>query len=220
MSNEAIRADRLYRFFRTGDEETLALQGVSLELLPGELVAIVGPSGSGKSTLLSCLIGVLEPSGGTVWVNGERITHRSEATRAKLRADHIGFMGQRGNLFDHLTTTANVRLAQKLSSDKGTNPADVLAAVGLSDRGTSYPSQLSGGETARAGLAVAIANDPDVLIADEPTGELDHVNEKVLLDLLRARADDGKAVLVASHSTEVQRAADRVLVLEDGRVAP
>jgi putative ABC transport system ATP-binding protein len=100
-----------------------------------------------------------------------------------------------------------------------TPAADVLASVGLGERAVASPSQLSGGETARAALAVAIANDPDVLIADEPTGELDHSNERTILDLLRGRADDGRAVLVASHSAEVQRAADRVLRLEDGRVA-
>lgn len=213
-----LTADRVYRFYRAGDEETLALQGVSFELNPGEVVAVVGPSGSGKSTLLACLTGLDEPSGGTVWVNGKRLSHQPEALRARLRADHIGVVSQGSNLFTHLTLSGNIRLAQKLSSRRGGDTDELLEALGIHKRRHAFPTELSGGESARAGLAVALANDPSVLIADEPTGELDEATESRILELFRDRAQQGKAVLIASHSTAVRRAADRVLTLEDGRL--
>ena len=221
MNAVVLRADRLYRFYRAGDEETLALQGVSLELVPGELVAVVGPSGSGKSTLLACLTGLDEPSGGTVWVDGVRLSHRPDAERSRIRARHLGVMTQGDNLFEHLSVLANVQLAQRLPglARRAAVPATaVLESAGVADRRDAVASQLSGGELARAALALALANDPQVLVADEPTGELDEATEHRLLGLLRARADDGRAVLVASHSPAVRRAADRVLALEDGRL--
>lgn len=212
----ALRADRVYRFYWAGDEETLALQGVSFEIAEGEIVAVVGPSGSGKSTLLSCLTGLDEPSGGTVWVGGERLSHQPERVRARLRARRIGVMGQGHNLFDHLTVLANVRLAQSLSGGATVEPGEILESVGLGKRVDAFPAELSGGEAARAGLAVALANDPLILIADEPTGELDAATERRILDLFRVRARDGKAVVLASHSAEVRRVADRVLTLDSG----
>jgi len=219
MSSAApLSADRVYRFHRAGDEETLALQGVSFDLNPGEVVAVVGPSGSGKSTLFSCLTGLDEPSGGTVWIDGKRLSHQPEALRARLRADHIGVVSQGSNLFTHLTLLGNMRLAQKLSSHQGADIDELLESLGIQKRSHAYPTELSGGESARAGLAVALANDPSVLIADEPTGELDEATEARILELFHDRAEQGKAVLIASHSTAVRKAADRVLTLEDGRL--
>jgi putative ABC transport system ATP-binding protein len=218
-SRSALRARTLYRFFRAGEEETLALQGVSLSLESGELVAVVGPSGSGKSTLLACLAGLDEPDGGTVLVAGHRISHQPEPTRARLRARHIGLLFQSANLFEHLTVRQNVGLARRLAGRRGGRDIDTLLdSVGLSKRVGAYPSELSGGESARAGLALALANDPAVLLADEPTGELDTVTETQILDLLLSRARDGVAVLVASHSPAVSAAADRVIRLSDGKV--
>ncbi|WP_151082579.1 ABC transporter ATP-binding protein [Nocardioides cynanchi] len=213
----ALRADRIYRFFRAGDEETLAVQGVSLELAAGEVVCLSGPSGSGKSTLMACLAGTDEPSGGTVWVAGERLSGRTEAERARLRSRHIGTMSQSGNLFAHLTIGGNVALARRIGG--GTQPVrGVLDALGLSDRAGAWPHELSGGEHARASLAVALVNQPAVVLADEPTGELDETTETQLLRLLRRHADHGCAVLVASHSPVVRRTADRVLTIDDGRI--
>ncbi|MCW2609990.1 MAG: transporter ATP-binding protein [Cryptosporangiaceae bacterium] len=216
----ALRAEHLYRFYRAGDEEVLALRGVSLDVRAGELVVIAGPSGSGKSTLLACLAGLDEPDGGTVRLGGRRLSHRPEAERAALRAEQLGVLYQYGNLLEHLTVEANVMFAQSLLRSRrgGHVPRALLASVGLESRAGAYPGELSGGETARAGLAVALANDPTVLIADEPTGELDADSEQRLLDLLTARAAGGKAVLVASHSAAVMRAADRVVQLRDGQV--
>ncbi len=217
----ALEARSLYRFYRAGDEETLALQGVSLTVERGEIVAVVGPSGSGKSTLLACLAGLDEPAGGSVLINGERISHRPEAERASLRARGVGVLFQAGNLIEHLTVLENVRLAQHIVVGvERLAPLRVLESVGLQQRCTAYPRQLSGGESARAGLAVALANDPAVLLADEPTGELDGETEQKLLRLLRKRADSGAGVLLVTHSSDVVAIADRVIELRDGRISP
>ncbi|PZS27822.1 MAG: ABC transporter ATP-binding protein [Pseudonocardiales bacterium] len=215
----AIEARSLYRFFRAGEEETLALQGVSLCLQPGDFVAVVGPSGSGKSTLLSCLAGTDEPDGGTVRVGGARLSHQPEPVRARMRARHVGLLFQSANLLGHLTVAQNVMLAQRLARNAQRTALDtLLGSLGIGARARAYPSQLSGGELARAGLAVALANDPVVLLADEPTGELDLGTERGVLELLSERARSGVAVLVASHSPAVASAADRVVTLADGRI--
>lgn len=216
--DDALTARELYRFFRAGEEETLALRGVSLRVRRGETVAVVGPSGAGKSTLLSCLAGLDEPSGGEVRVDGVRISHRPETERARLRAQHIGVLLQTRNLVAHLSVRDNVRLAH---SAVGGRPAvsarELLDEVGLAGRAHALPRQLSGGELARAGLAVALANSPAVLLADEPTGELDGGTERLILQMLRDRAALGCAVLIVTHSAEAVRVADRVIALDDGR---
>jgi len=224
VSTEAaplLHASELYRFFHAGDDETFALRGVSVSVNSGEIVAVVGPSGSGKSTLLSCLAGLDEPDGGHVTVAGQRITRRQEATRAGLRARWIGMLMQTNNLVNHLTVTQNIQAAQSLVN-RGMAPrqvpASLLSDVGLADRGGARPSTLSGGEAARAALAVALANDPPVLLADEPTGEVDRHSQARILGLLRQRADGGKAVLVVTHSQDVAAAADRIIHLVDGRI--
>jgi putative ABC transport system ATP-binding protein len=215
----ALEARSLYRFYRAGDEETLALQGVSLSLERGEFVAVTGPSGSGKSTLLACLAGMDTPDGGSVRVAGLRISHRPEPERARIRARHIGMLFQNSNLLDHLTVTQNVELVGSLAGRaRRADRPDVLGLLGLSERAAAYPGQLSGGELARAGLAVALANAPAALLADEPTGELDSVTESRVLDLLADAAARGTAILVASHSPAVAEAAARVVRLDDGRV--
>jgi putative ABC transport system ATP-binding protein len=215
----ALRASHLHRFFHAGDEEVQALRDVSLEIEDGELIAITGPSGSGKSTLVACLCGLDEPDGGTVWVGGERLSRRREGRRATLRARHIGLLLQAGNLVQHLTVDENVELVQRLAgrSDRRRR-AELLDRLGIADRARALPGQLSGGETARAGLAVAVANHPAILLADEPTGEIDSESEVHVVDLLREEARRGGAVLVVSHSIAVTEAADRVLRILDGSV--
>ena len=216
-----LEARSLYRFFHAGDDETLALQGVSLAVEPGELVAVTGPSGSGKSTLLSCLAGLDEPDGGSVSVDGTRISRRSEEERARIRGARIGMLFQQANLVGHLSVADNVKLAQRIS-DGSANAEwreNVLARCGIEHRASARPSQLSGGELARAGLAVALANDPAVILADEPTGELDSVTAARVLELLSARAQAGAAVLIVTHSPEVAAAVDREIRLLDGRVS-
>jgi putative ABC transport system ATP-binding protein len=218
----ALQAASLYRFFHAGDEETLALQGVSVTVKPGELVAVTGPSGSGKSTLLACLAGLDEPDGGVVHVDGERLSRRTEEERARLRASHIGMLFQHSNLVGHLSVSDNVTLAQRLAGGRadGGRRRDVLDRCGLASRAHARPSQLSGGELARAGIAVALANAPAIILADEPTGELDEATAERILGLLRERAAAGAAVLVATHSPQVAAACDRTIRLRDGRLRP
>lgn len=214
----ALEARSLYRFYRAGDEETLALQGVSLTVQRGEFVAVTGPSGSGKSTLLACLAGMDNPDGGSVHIAGQRISHRPEPERARIRARHIGMLFQHSNLFGHLTVAQNLALVRSLPGGTRIDPPDVLSQLGLTDRAIAYPAQLSGGELARAGLAIALANAPAALLADEPTGELDSVTESRVLGLLSDAAARGTAVLVASHSPAIAAAAARVVRLDDGRL--
>jgi putative ABC transport system ATP-binding protein len=216
----ALSARSLFRFFRNGSEETLALQGVSLELAAGELVTVAGPSGSGKSTLLACLAGLDEPDGGSVTLAGEPLTGRTERERTRLRGRWIGVLRQSANLIEHLTVAQNLDLAQRLGNRAvRPDPRALLARLGIEKCAGEYPSRLSGGEVARAGLAVALSNDPPVVLADEPTGELDSATEDQVLGLLQAAAWRGAAVLVATHAPAVTAAAHRTIVLHDGRVA-
>jgi putative ABC transport system ATP-binding protein len=214
-----LQAKGLYRFYHKADEETAALKGVDLTLEAGEFVALRGPSGSGKSTLLACLAGLDDPDGGSVDLNGERISRRPEAQRARLRARFIGMLMQSGNLLEHLDVEGNMALQRSLAgraSEEG--PADLLGRLGLVHRAKSLPSQLSGGEAARAGLAVALSATPALLICDEPTAEVDAETEQDILALLRQQLQRGAAVLVATHSDVLARAADRIVTLDDGRM--
>lgn len=217
----ALEGESLFRFYHAGDEETLALRGVSISVEAGETVAITGPSGSGKSTLLACLAGLDEPDGGTVHVDGERLTRRSEQRRAELRAEKIGMLFQSVNLVGHLDVDANLALVQRLAGrgEGSARRAELLGSVGLEPRAHGTPRQLSGGELARAGLAVALVNRPSVLLCDEPTGELDEGSARRVLELLADRAAEGTAVVVVSHDPAVAVAADRVIHLLDGSVA-
>jgi putative ABC transport system ATP-binding protein len=217
-----LRARELYRFYRIGDEETLALRGVSLAVPGGKLLTVAGPSGSGKSTLLACLAGLDEPDGGSVYIGETRISHRPEHERSALRARHIGTLFQSANLLEHLTVRRNLELVQLIAragNRPGARPSvdALLDAVGLTRRSGARPSELSGGEAVRAGLAAALANGPDVLVADEPTGELDGKTEADVLRLIRDQADRGTAVVVASHSAAVAAMADEVIQLKDGQ---
>lgn len=214
-----LEAHDLYRFYHTGEDETLALRGVSLQVERGAIVAVVGPSGSGKSTLLACLAGLDEPDGGFVTIVGLRLTRRPESERAAMRASHIGVLLQSRNLFPHLSVEDNVRLQMYFSRKADEQRLqEVLAAVGLSDRRHARASQLSGGEATRAALAAALGADPALLLADEPTGEVDVETESRLLELLQLRRAQGGATLIATHSEALAARADRVVELLDGRV--
>lgn len=212
-----LEARGLYRFFHIGDDETAALHDVSIRLEAGEFVAVMGPSGSGKSTLLACLTGLEEPDAGVVEIGGQRLTRRPEAVRARLRARHFGILRQSGNLFPHLSVRQNIALQRRLAGTRvAESIAELLERVALAHRGDDYPAALSGGETARAALAVALAADPSILIADEPTAEVDRDTEDQLLDTLAAHCAAGRAVLVATHSAALARRAHRVVRLRDG----
>jgi len=214
-----LEAFELYRFYHADQAETFALRGVSLRVDAGEIVAVIGPSGSGKSTLLACLAGLDEPDGGHVELMGQRLTRRSEAERAHLRARHIGILLQAENLFEHLTIEANISLQMLLAGKPDpARLAHLLDTLGLQELRNALPAQLSGGESARAALAVAMAAAPDVLLADEPTAEVDVETESRILELLARRGRQNKATLIATHSTAIAAGADRILTMRDGRI--
>jgi putative ABC transport system ATP-binding protein len=225
VTDAVVEATELYRFFHAGDDEVMALRGVSLSAGTGEFVALVGPSGSGKTTFLACLAGLDDPDGGSVRVAGVTMSRRPERERARLRARHLGVLLQSGNLIDHLSIGANIRLARRLASGgegreahRGIGVDDLLARVGLAGRQRAYPAQLSGGEAVRAGLAVALVNRPPLVLGDEPTAEVDRATEAQLIELLRAEVGRGLTLVVATHSDAVAAAADRVVTLADGRM--
>jgi putative ABC transport system ATP-binding protein len=219
-----LSAAGLHRFYRRGGSEVAALLDVGLACAPGETVAVTGPSGSGKSTLLALLAGLDNPDGGNVQVCGEQLSHRSARDGARLRARHIGVLTQSSGLLEHLSVLQNVRLAASLrrraGGGGGPGADELLDRLGMSAVRRSRPASLSGGETARAGLAVALAGNPDVLLADEPTAEISSAEDRDVLDLLQqCRPTHGATVLI-THSDVVASRADRVLHLRDGRLVP
>ncbi len=211
----------LFRFFRRDRMEIPALQGASIEVGRGETVALVGPSGSGKSTLLNCAAGLDEPGGGSVTIAGAAVSHRPEVERAAIRTRAVGIVMQSGNLFGHLDLADNVRLQARLAGrSDGPWVEALLESVGLKYRATALPGTLSGGELARGALAVALAADPPLLIADEPTAEVDEATERDILDVIERRRMQGGAALIATHSIALARRATRVLAMRAGRVEP
>lgn len=215
----AVEAFELYRFFHAGDSETLALRGVTLRVEAGEMVALLGASGSGKSTLLNCLAGLDEPDGGHVDLLGERLTRRPEAQRARRRATSIGILMQAYNLIPTLSLADNIALALQLGGKADRARAGrLLEQLGLAGHASARPAQLSGGEVARAGLAVALAAAPKVLLADEPTGEVDAATEALVLAIFDEQRAAGTAILIATHSEALAAHADRVVRMRDGRI--
>jgi putative ABC transport system ATP-binding protein len=216
-----LEAHGLHRFFRRGGEEVAALRDVSITMTPGELVAVVGPSGSGKSTLLNLLAGLDDPDGGSVRVAGRALSHESAGTQARMRGELIGVLTQTSGLMEHLDVLENLRMAASFRATPTTTREliSLLESVQLGDRAHARPSTLSGGETARANLAVALAGGPRLLLADEPTAEVSTSEEAALLVLLRQLQPTDGATLLVTHSPRVAAAADRVLHLVDGRAS-
>ncbi|MGD9253766.1 MAG: ABC transporter ATP-binding protein [Holophagae bacterium] len=197
------------------------LTDIDLVVERGEFVAVLGPSGSGKSTLLALMAGLDRPSSGEVRIDGERIDHLSEDRLAILRRHSIGFVFQSFQLLGNFTARENVMLPMELLArgDARRRADDLLAAVGLDERGHHYPSQLSGGEQQRVALARAFAPQPKLLLADEPTGNLDGATGRKVLDLLVSlRADEGTTLVLVTHDPAVAALADRRIHLADGRI--
>lgn len=215
----AIEAVELYRFFHTEESETLALRGVSLGVKAGEMVALLGASGCGKSTLLNCLAGLDEPDGGHVDLFGVRLTRQPEAERAKRRAESIGILMQANNLMPNLRLVDNIALVMQLAGKRDLALAQsLLTRLGLAEHSLARPAQLSGGEVARAGLAIALAATPKVLLADEPTGEVDAATEKLVVEVFKQQQAVGTAILIATHSEALAAHADRVIHMQAGKV--
>jgi ABC-type lipoprotein export system ATPase subunit len=219
----AIEARGLYHIYRGLEIETVALRGADIALEPGTWTSVMGPSGSGKSTLLHVMAGLLEPSGGSVMMDGQDITRLPAAERARRRRSQIGVVLQRDNLHPLLDAGDNVSLPLRLGDRQRREVRErveqLLGDVGLLDRRHSRSGQLSGGEAQRVAVAVALAPKPRVLLADEPTGELDEATSEGLLDVLDAlRTREGAAVLTVTHNPKVAERAGRRLTMRDGQV--
>ena len=215
MSIELKSATRIY----TANAEVRALDDVSLSVAPGEWLAVMGPSGSGKSTLVN-LIGCLDqPTSGEVWIHGTNVAQMSATELNHFRAEKIGFIFQQFHLIPYLTALENVMLAQYFHSM--TDQKEALAAlerIGLADRADHLPAQLSGGEQQRVCIARALINDPRIILADEPTGNLDALNEEIVLRQLRDLHDQGRTIIMVTHDPVVARLADRRLELHHGKI--
>jgi putative ABC transport system ATP-binding protein len=211
---------REYRRGRDGGTRVVALDGVSMTVLPGTFLAVTGPSGSGKSTLLHLLAALDTPSSGRVLLAGTDTAALSDRRRTRLRLEHVGIVFQRFHLLPSLSARSNVALPLVERGvpkrERHARADHLLSRVGLEDRADHRPGELSGGEQQRVAVARALVNDPDLLVADEPTGELDSATGRVVLDLLEEVAED-RAVVVASHDPAVGERADRHLALLDGR---
>ncbi len=214
-----LEAEELYRFFHKGEEEVKALRGVNFTLGAGEMVALMGPSGSGKSTLLACLAGIDEPDGGSVKAMTVSMTRKPELEKTRLRAAYFGTLLQKNNLVGHLTILENICLAQSILRQPDVSRAqEILKRVGLGQRSESWPAELSGGERARAGLAIALANSPPILLLDEPTGEVDAATEENILSVLQELARQGTGLVIATHNPAVAKAAQRTIRMRDGKI--
>ena len=222
MTN-VIESKGISKEYGTGASQVSALRSVDLAVERGAFVAIMGPSGCGKSTLLNLLAGLDRPTAGEVWLDGERIDELSEADLARLRRRKVGFVFQSFNLIPTLSAGENVelplRLAGRRRRDARRTADRLLADLGIENRRNTAPAVLSGGEQQRVALARALANAPDIVFADEPTGNLDSVAAREVLGLLRSVRERGQTLLVVTHDARVAAAADRVVTLRDGQVS-
>jgi putative ABC transport system ATP-binding protein len=219
--NDVLVVDNLTRTFPTGSGEVTVLQDVSFRIPRGEIVALSGRSGSGKTTLLNCVGGLDVPSSGSVLLDGEPVTGLDEAGRTRLRRDSMAFVFQTFGLLPHLTIAENVGLPLRLKREdpdrREDRVAHLLDLVGLAGRGRSRPDQLSGGQQQRVAIARALANSPRLLIADEPTGQLDAATGAAIMELIRSAVHaESATALIATHDSAVQASADRVLHISDG----
>jgi putative ABC transport system ATP-binding protein len=219
-----LQGDGLTKQFRSGDLVVDALRGVDITIKRGEIVAIIGPSGSGKSTLMGILGGLDSPTAGRLEIGGVDVTKMGENQLAEIRNEYIGFVFQQFNLMPTLTAIENVALPIQFASKPKFNPreraTELLTTFGLQERLKNRPSQLSGGEQQRVAIARALANDPPLLLGDEPTGALDTENGNLVLDtLFQAQAELGTAIVIVTHDPRVAERADRTLVMTDGQFA-
>jgi ABC-type lipoprotein export system ATPase subunit len=216
-----VAAEGVVKTYGEGRAARRVLDGADLTVAAGEVVAILGRSGSGKSTLLHLIGGLDRPDAGTITVAGEPVTGATESALSALRRRHVGFVFQFFHLLPELTGEANVLLAGRVRGarpDAAERGRALVDRLGLRDVADSLPSRLSGGEQQRFAIARALVNDPAVLLADEPTGNLDVAAGAEVLRLLRAGAEDGRAVVLVTHETAAAAIADRVLTLRDGRL--
>ena len=216
-----LQLDNLTKTYRTTDVETQALAGVSFEVAAGEFVAVMGPSGCGKSTLLNILGFLDAPSGGSYRIEGEEVASLSEARLTQLRREHVGFVFQSFNLIDDLTVAENVEVSLLYRTSERARRRrveEVLEEVGIGHRARHRPQQLSGGQQQRVAIARALVSGPRIILADEPTGNLDSANGAAVMDLLKGASEAGTTIVMVTHSPAHAAAADRTIRMLDGRI--
>lgn len=222
MNTYLMETRQLTKVYRNNGSEVHALQGIDLAVRPGEMVAVMGPSGCGKSTLLHLLGGLDSATTGEVHINGRRIDTMSEAQRAVLRRKEVGFVFQAFNLIGNLSVGDNIELPALVAGLSGRQAHQrlktLLKDLGISDKSENIPAQLSGGEKQRVALARALVNQPAILLADEPTGNLDSQSALEVLHLLRQTHNQGQTVLIVTHDPNVASIAQRVVFMKDGRI--
>ncbi len=223
-ADRVVRVIEVVKSFPVGDGEVTVLKGISFDVTVGEFVSIVGPSGNGKSTLLNMITGIDRPTGGQVIVTGQEVNRMSENRLAAWRGKHVGIIFQFFQMLPSLSLLQNVilpmDLANKYSSrERGERAMHLLELVGLSDQAHKLPGMVSGGQQQRAAIARALANDPDLIVADEPTGNLDSRNSGDVFDLFGRLVEQGKTLLMVTHDKELARRVPRVVEIIDGRIA-
>ena len=216
-----VRAEDVVKVYRTGKLEVVALRGLNMHVKPGEVVSVMGPSGCGKTTLLNLIGGLDRPTAGSIYVDGWDVAKASEKELERYRLLKVGFVFQFFNLIPTLTALENVELPMAMAGLSGSKRREralqLLEMVGLSGRVNHRPDELSGGEQQRVAIACALANDPPLILADEPTGEVDRESARGIVKLLVGLGRDyGKTVIIATHNPEVARSTDRILRIEDG----
>jgi ABC-type antimicrobial peptide transport system, ATPase component len=222
MSDTIIAIRDLRKIYRVGDVEVAALRGVNLDVQRGEFLAVVGPSGSGKSTLFHILGGLTPPTSGNVYIDGRDLMGMSEAERTNLRKTTVGFVFQKYNLLPTLTAADNIEIARSIARKNGKWDAqfdEILKMLGIKARLHHKPRAMSGGEQQRVAIARAIVNEPAILLADEPTGNLDTENSNTVLSLLRdLNKRLNQTILMITHNPEAAAFADRIVQMRDGRI--
>jgi putative ABC transport system ATP-binding protein len=223
MNNVIIRTDNLTKTYGTGAAASHALRGVSTSIPRGSFTCIVGPSGHGKSTLMHLLGGLDRPSSGGVQVDGVELTRLDNSSLARLRAKKIGFVFQFFNLLRNLTAAENVETAMMLSGvperQQAARAKEMLAQVGLAEKAGARPNELSGGQQQRVAIARALINDPDILLMDEPTGNLDSAAEAEIVEILHTLHRRGKTIVLVTHNDGIARQAQNVIRVQDGRIS-
>jgi len=219
----ALALEAVSKQYESGRNAVAAVSDVTLEIRPGELMALMGPSGSGKTTLLSIMGGILRPTSGRVIFCGADIGRMTEEDRSRVRLGHIGFVFQHYNLFPALTARQNVEIALDLRGIMGRNRRDqadeLLEQMELGDKADVYPADLSGGQRQRVAIARALAGTPSIILADEPTAALDSQNGRVIMTILRALAHERqRAVVIVTHDNRIIDFVDRTVAIEDGRI--
>lgn len=223
MTKTILQTENLTKTYKIGKVETNALRGVSLNIKQGEFVAIMGQSGCGKSTLLHLLGGLLSPTSGKIIIDGEDLSNVSDAKRTDIRRRKIGFVFQRFNLFPTLTAEGNLKLAEKIHTGNGSKNADkrreILRLLKLENRMHHKPLEMSGGEQQRVALARAIVNSPAIILADEPTGNLDSENSKIVLDMFRELNEKyNQTIIMITHNPEAAEKCSHIIRMRDGQI--